>query len=124
MATRAEERAAARLQERQGRAARMKEQDRINAEAEAAGAGGITLRDERETAPRTVLGRSKRAAEPAANKRASAPGENKLGDVSFASAAARTAAEEAGLDAQAFYRKKPSSSKGFTKDDVARLAKG
>lgn len=46
-----------------------------------------------------------------------------LGTVQFASPPAKKAALAAGLRAADFRGKKKSSEKGFTKDDVARIAK-
>lgn len=45
-----------------------------------------------------------------------------LETVDFASPAARTSATEAGLTAEDFKRKRRGSDKGFTKDDVERIA--
>lgn len=67
------------------------------------------------------------------NKALSGPPENKaaepttaetglLDSVSFASPQAKTAAEEAGLSAESFKRKRHSSEKGFTVTDVERIA--
>jgi hypothetical protein len=51
-----------------------------------------------------------------------APEAEGLDAVAFASPVARAAAEEAGMDAAAFKRKRKSSDAGFTKADVERLA--
>lgn len=47
--------------------------------------------------------------------------ENTLDSVKFASPQARAAAEEAGLTAESFKRKRKSSEHGFTKEDVENL---
>ena len=52
---------------------------------------------------------------PASNKNAAETG---LGETQFASAAARTAAEQAGIPASAFAGVEPSSENGYTKADV------
>jgi hypothetical protein len=48
--------------------------------------------------------------------------ENEMDAVQFASPAARTAAEEAGLEPKAFKRRRKSSDLGFTKADVEQIA--
>lgn len=68
---------------------------------------------------------TKAAAGPAENKAAKGPAENKAGDldsVDFASPQAKEAAEEAGLTADSFKRRRKSSDGGFTKADVERIA--
>lgn len=44
-----------------------------------------------------------------------------LDEVAFASQAARTAAEEAGMNAESFKRRRKSGESGFTKADVERI---
>jgi pyruvate/2-oxoglutarate dehydrogenase complex dihydrolipoamide acyltransferase (E2) component len=51
-----------------------------------------------------------------------APEPTGLDAVAFASPAARAAADEAGMDAEAFKRRRKSSEAGFTKADVERIA--
>lgn len=120
-----ERRAARRQEQAKQYVEHVKKQDQINAEAEAAGAGGIRITDQREQAPRTLVGGTKRAGGAPENKALAGPGENKadeLEGVAFASPAARAAADEAGLTAEAFKRKRKSSDSGFTKADVERIA--
>lgn len=118
MAINRQERAAQRLRERQELADARSEQRRINERAEATGAGGVTITDDRSRSG-TVL----------AGKAASGPPENKaaktdaggLDSIDFASAAARQAAIDAGLTAKDFKRAEASSDNGFTAADVRGL---
>lgn len=67
----------------------------------------------------------KSAPGPATNKSLTPDNENKAGGldgVAFASAAAEAAAVEAGLDANAFKRRRKSSANGFTVADVQKIA--
>lgn len=84
------------------------------AAAEAAGDFGRAdlLRERLGAAPA-----AQEAAEPAAE---TAP--EGLDTVAFASPAARTAAEDAGLTLESFKRRRKSSEAGFTKADVERIA--
>lgn len=56
------------------------------------------------------------------NKDETHEGDGAVAGVQFASPAAKTKAEEAGLTAESFKRKRKSSDKGFTLADVERIA--
>lgn len=56
------------------------------------------------------------------NKGAGGGDADPLASVDFASGPARAAAHEAGLTADDFKRKRRGAEKGFTKDDVKRIA--
>jgi hypothetical protein len=121
----AAERAKARLQARMDLAAHRARQAEINAEAEASGAGGVRITDNR-TRSRTLVGERKAATGPTENKALSGPAENKgadtLSGVAFASDAAYDAAKSAGLTTDSFKGKRKSGASGFTVADVRKLA--
>lgn len=68
---------------------------------------------------RARLGEAYAAPQPAGNGDDEDVG---LDAVTFASPAARAAAEEAGMNAESFKRRRKSSEAGFTKADVERIA--
>lgn len=108
--------AAARLKERQDLADARAEQRRINERAVASGAGGVVVTDDRNRAGTVLAGKA--LSGPAQNKGQTA---GALDGIDFASAAARGAAEDAGLTAADFKRAKASSDNGFTAADVRGL---
>jgi pyruvate/2-oxoglutarate dehydrogenase complex dihydrolipoamide acyltransferase (E2) component len=72
---------------------------------------------------RLLAGRRAEPDAPAEPQAEQAPAEPEgLDAVAFASPAARKAADEAGLDAESFKRRRKSSEGGFTKADVERIA--
>lgn len=124
MAINRQERAAERRRERQAYAERMREQARINAEAEESGAGGVRINDRRDRSGLVLAGKS--LSGPSENKALTPETETKEGDalagVEFASAAAEQRARESRLSAVDFKRKRASSDRGFTVADVDRIA--